>query len=254
MQAARLNIAPEEWLTRLFHRLRPLFRAAGAPLGERVRIVCAPTPRVSKGGAHKRFECWAWWNSAGQTCEIVISAALGDPLVVATTLVEALVHARTGFECDAAFKNLAGSVGLARPWTAPLAGEGLKMRLSAFLAKLGPYPHAALDGHPQRRRRRAGKSQQVKVVCPRCGCPARTSASWLRRASLICGACRVRMRVDPRDVERVMQAPRKPGRPRKPPPIILKFPAGSQMPHTLPRAAGAEITANRAAACSLRIE
>ncbi|HEY3245055.1 MAG TPA: hypothetical protein VGM03_17065, partial [Phycisphaerae bacterium] len=65
MQATRLKFTAEEWLTRLSRRLRPLFRAARAPLAGRVRVACAPL-RGRKGSPRKRFEVWPWWNSADQ--------------------------------------------------------------------------------------------------------------------------------------------------------------------------------------------
>jgi hypothetical protein len=131
-----------------------------------------------------------------------------------------LVYTRVGEDRTSAYWKIAAAVGLEAGAAYDgepvlVAGQSLKMRINAFLRELGPYPHAALIGRPLRWRHDRQESRQVRARCPQCRWTVLSSAARLRRGWLICGPCGARMEPDPRDVPRLLQAPRKPGRPRK---------------------------------------
>lgn len=210
----------EAWLTMLMNwMLRQLFADAGAPIPERVRVSCGLPP-----GRRRRcrpYQYCASFNSADDTWEIFISAALDDPLSVTAALAAALVNICTGCDRGEAFRRVARSVDLLGTSWEPRPGPGLIIRVHEFMLAYGRYAHAAVieSGQP------ADASRHLKLVCPGCGCPALLTADWIRRKPLKCEECDLRLVPDAKAAEQLARPPRRRGRPRKKPLPDLPAPA-----------------------------
>lgn len=168
----------EEWLTKLMHKLLPLF--------EEVEPGCTKDSanwRVScsfpgGGTARKRIgECWSTSASEGGHCEMFISPVLGTADRVDHVLAHEMVHAAVGTKCGhrGPFAKLARGIGLAGKLTATYAGDELRARLNAITAKLPPYPHSALTlgGAPKQ------TTRMIKLECKGCGYVVRTTTKWI---------------------------------------------------------------------------
>lgn len=158
----------EEWLmaaTRLLDE--ELFSGTGYRVPDAVRVSCGfPSKSALSRKSRRIGECWPAGWSAGRTIEIFISPTIADGPKVMSTLVHELVHACVG--CAAGHKGpfvaLAKAVGLVAPWTGTTAGEELKTRCAAFLARLGAYPHTVLDFSAAKKQ----STRLVRMVCPDC--------------------------------------------------------------------------------------
>jgi hypothetical protein len=81
--------------------------------------------------------------------QIFISPRLANSLEVLGTLLHELIHASFGEQASRIghrkeFSQAARKVGLAGPPTATVVGPQLVPLLQEYLARVGPYPHAAI--------------------------------------------------------------------------------------------------------------
>jgi hypothetical protein len=188
MYEPQLSSVREIWLQQAAVFLLDLMARHGLPRVE-VRVSCG---WPSRGGISPRRtvigQCFASAVCADGRPQIFISPRLSDPLQVLGTLLHELIHAAVGCEHGhgAVFSQAARKVGLAGPPTATTVGDALRPVLQAYLAQVGPYPHAAIvlnasHKRPGSRLRlyECGCQPAVKVrvasddfraTCERCGC------------------------------------------------------------------------------------
>jgi len=175
----------ESYLRALAEGFEPLFQAHGAALPA-YRVTCGWPSRSALSEKTRRIgECWPDCASADQTHEIIISMGLDDPIEVAGVLAHEMVHAAVGCEHGhrAPFKRLALSIGLVGKMTDTTAGDAFKQYAQPVIDKLGPYPHARLDGTNKRKQ----GTRMIKASCDECaaesengqGYTVRLTRKWL---------------------------------------------------------------------------
>lgn len=180
----------ESWLQHAKdHLVDDVFMPGGLELPEGVVLSCG---WPSSGGLARKAraigECWAPDASAdGKTTHVFISPLLADGVEVLATLVHELCHAiKPGAKHGPAFKRMMNAVGLEGKATGTHAGDALKEKLSAIVAKLGAYPHAAIT--PAALAAKKQGTRMLKVVCPGadCGYTVRTTKKWAERGMPTC--------------------------------------------------------------------
>ena len=170
----------EQWLHEMAERLRPHFEDKGVwPYPDKMAISCGwPSTGALASGRRKIGECWAPTASKDGTHNLFISPCLDDVVEVGHVLVHEIVHSVVGTEHGhkAPFKRAAIAVGLEGKMTATTPGEALESHLRELAAKIGPYPHKALD------KEASGKKKQttrlIKLECT-CDFSVRTTRKWL---------------------------------------------------------------------------
>lgn len=156
----------EAWLEQAAAFLLDLMEQQGLPRVE-VRVSCG---WPSRGGISQRRtvigQCFASQVCADGRPQIFISPRLVDPIQVLGTLLHELIHAAVGCEHGhgAVFSQAARKVGLAGPPTATTVGDALRPILEAYLAQVGPYPHAAIQVRPSQ------KKPGSRLRLYECGC------------------------------------------------------------------------------------
>ena len=115
-----------------------------------VRVSCG-WPLTGGAGQNKITigECFPPTMCADGVAQVFISPRLADPVQVLATLLHELIHASFGVRAHLIghkkeFSQAAKKLGLAGPPTATHAGEALVPVLQAYVARVGPYPHAAI--------------------------------------------------------------------------------------------------------------
>lgn len=73
-----------------------------------------------------------------------------------------------------------------KPWTTSTPGPALEVRLNALAAKLGPYPHAALE--PERPRSQPRPGSRLRLWECQCAPPQKVRAAT-DDLSATCGRC-----------------------------------------------------------------
>lgn len=191
----------ETWLNRFTDFQRPCFGMYGHPIPEKLRIACGwPVGNVKQ----VLGQCWSPEVSEDGTVEIFVNPMIADPRSIAEVVVHELCHAAVGVQYGhkGPFKRLAKSVGLEGPMRNTYAGRELTERLNALIHRLGPYPHASLNGEigcvigepadepaklPRAPEGQPGshippkqRTRMHRVICPDCGYLVRTTGAWIR--------------------------------------------------------------------------
>ncbi len=180
----------EQWLKEAATKLQPLFEEHGYKVPANIRYSCGWPSKSALSAKHRRIgECWSKDASSDEQFEIFISPALGEPLRALDVLVHEIVHAVVGLKegHNATFKRCAVAVGLEGKMTATTASEQLIKRLKGVHEELGAYPHGALVGMTNGRKKEG--TRLIKCTCPECGYNVRTTAKWLEVGAPICPAC-----------------------------------------------------------------
>lgn len=177
----------EQWLNKFMNAARPQFKAAGAPLPKNVRVSIGFT---SAGRRGKRIgECWSKAASADGNFEIFIVPGEHESSRIADILTHECVHAAVGLEAGhgPAFRKVATALGLEGKMTATVAGDGFHEWAKPILDKIGPIPHAQLNGGGETSSgpRKQG-TRMIKCECTDCGFTFRTAAKWLEGDELQC--------------------------------------------------------------------
>lgn len=183
----------EQWLALMVDALRDDFHVIGCPVPDKVRVSCGWPSRSALGTGKRRIgEAWSPRSSADGTHETFLSPCLADPIEVGAVLVHELVHHAVGCEHGhkGPFRKVALAMGLAGKMTATVASDALRQRLHAIVERIGPYPHAKLDGASGRKKQ---GTRMLKVACPACGCLCRMTRQWLDDAGAPQCACGERM-------------------------------------------------------------
>jgi hypothetical protein len=187
----------EAWLNKLVERLRPLYRDAGHPLPDRIKVSCGwPTHRaIAPTGKNRTIgQCFATQCSADQVNEIFVSPCIAKATQAAAILCHELIHALDNCQSGhkAAFKRVATAIGLTGKMTATRPAPPLAERLNALCESIGPYPHATLDIETGRKKQ---GTRMLKVACPECGYTVRTTRQWIEQGLPTC-PCGAEMEAD----------------------------------------------------------
>lgn len=178
----------ESWLGDLAEQLKPLFKAAGAPIPGNIRVTCGfPSHRPLNGSKRQAIgQCWSSSASRDQHFEIMISPVIDDPTVVAATLAHELTHAAVGLKHGhkGQFRKVALAIGLEGRMTATTAGDAFKRHLDGIVAAIGPYPHARLDANAQSSGPKKQASRLLKCECADCGYTVRITRIWINDVGL----------------------------------------------------------------------
>lgn len=183
------NITREQWLNKALVLIRKhIAHNAEAIVPDAVRVsVSFPGGRRSK--KHTIGQCWSSAASKDKVFEIFISPTIDKAPEVLATLIHEAVHATVGLKAGhkAPFKKVAVAAGLDGKMTATFAGRVLRDVLDGWSAKLGPYPHGALD--PSKADTSGPKKQSTRLVkceCTECGYVVRTTQKWLATGEPLC--------------------------------------------------------------------
>ncbi len=187
----------EQWLQALMQALAPLLEAVTPGSTSAMENWRVSVGFPGGGSARKRIgECWPSTASAAQLQEIFISPVLGDAVSVDHVLLHEMVHAADGNKSGhrGAFAKMAKALGLVGKMTATSAGPDLRVKLNEITARLGPYPHSALNLSSRVKQ----TTRLVKCECPDCGYIIRTTAKWIEQGVPICknGHAPIRFHVD----------------------------------------------------------
>lgn len=159
----------EAWLLKAVDAFKPLLTEAGYPLKNPI-YVSVGWPKGRRGTRTKSIgQCWPGAMSADGKGHVFISPSLVDSTRVLDVLLHEVGHDIVGCEHGhkKPFADFCKAVNLLKPWTATTAGPELQAKLDKIVAKLGPYPHAALSEGEG-----AGKKQTTrmrKYTCAGCG-------------------------------------------------------------------------------------
>jgi hypothetical protein len=187
----------EDWLNDLTHQLAPDFATIGAPLAVELIRVSVGFPSRRGLSARNRIvgQCWPVTASKQGFHEIFGNPLEGDGLEAAAILTHELVHSAVGVQAGhkAPFRRAAVAMGLEGKMTATIAGPRLAERLNSAIAKIGAYPHAALD--PKLSGIKKEGTRLLKAECPECGYIVRLTRKWADVGMPTC-ACGAAMALD----------------------------------------------------------
>lgn len=180
----------EEYLTRAITVMRPWFAKAGAAIPDKIRVAVGfPSKRALSVKRRRVGECWCPSASKDGANEVFISPFLGNGVEALAVLVHELTHAAVGIHVGhkGAFRKTAVAVGLTGKMTATSPSPELMERLNALAAKIGDYPHAALD--PTKGPIKKQTTRMVKAECEDCGYTIRTTRKWIEQGlpTCVCG-------------------------------------------------------------------
>jgi hypothetical protein len=169
----------EDWLNAAINALRPLAKARGYTLPDKVRVSCG----FPKGKSKAIGQCWSQLASKDGTFETFISPVIEETTRVLDILVHELGHAAVGLEAKHGpkFARFCKAFHLVGPWKATTAGPEFNDKVFApVMHALGgmKYPHAAmldcLSTAPKKQ-----TTRNLKCVCKDCSYTCRATAKWL---------------------------------------------------------------------------
>ena len=177
----------EEWLTAGVEELRPLFKLAGKPIADKVRIACGFPLDAKRSKAIG--QCWSQSNSGDSTVEILISPELAEPVQVFEVLVHELCHATPNgmnhgkpFQAIAKLMLLEPYNGTVRePWKSTKGTAEFVAAYQDIISTLGDYPHAPLTYTTKKTQ----TTRMLKAVCD-CGYTIRLTAKWAAQGLPTC--------------------------------------------------------------------
>lgn len=166
----------EAYLIAAVELLRPKFAELGHQL---------PPLRVSvgwpgaRGGLKAIGSCWRKEASADGSFQIFVSPILSTAPDALACLIHEICHAVTNCTGHSKeFKRIARAIGLDGKLSVTFPGAELASYIEGdIIAKLGPYPHAALN--PGESGQKKQGTRLVKCVCPVTGYTIRTTKTWL---------------------------------------------------------------------------
>lgn len=176
----------EGWLSELARMVQPIFKGFTLP---QYRVTCGWPSMHALGRKKRRIgECHGARSSKGGMYELFISPLLDKPLEVAGVVCHELTHVAAGVEAghERGFVRVAKHIGLTKNKpTQAMPGPNLEAKLEKFIARLGQYPHQAIQPYMKLVERGV---KDLGVICPGCGCRFRMSIKWIEEAGLpTCG-------------------------------------------------------------------
>lgn len=168
----------EDWLNAAIVALRPLAKARGFTIPEKLRASCG----FPKGRSKAIGQCWSSLSSKDSTFETFISPALDESTRVLDILVHEIGHAAVGLEAKHGpkFAKFCKAFHLNGPWKSTTAAPEFNDAIFApVMTALGgvKYPHAAMTTMTNGQKKQS--TRMLKCICGECGYTARTSARWL---------------------------------------------------------------------------
>lgn len=172
----------EEWLNAFMHKARPVFKQRGFELPDKVRVSVGFMFRSPKAIG----QCWHESASADGTREVFINPIIADSAHVADIVTHELCHTLFGPDEKHGknFKAAAYGMGLEGKATATTAGDDWRAWAFPILAKLGPFPHAAID--PASSGVKKQTTRLLKCECGDCGFIFRATAKHVNGKALRC--------------------------------------------------------------------
>lgn len=180
----------EEWLNAFTDEVRGMYADLGCPIPA-VRLTCGWPLSGGRPGAKSQTigQCFAPSVSSDGHCEIFISPVLDDTVKVAEVTLHELAHAAVGVHHGhrKPFVRVIRALHLGGPATATHPTPEMEAMIAPVLAKLGPYPHAAMRVNRVKKQ----STRMLKAWCPDCemdGAPyiVRMSASTMQIGLPIC--------------------------------------------------------------------
>lgn len=182
----------ETWLAEAVALMRPLFESKGYKVPA-VRVSCGwPSSRGLSSKKPTIGECWDARAASDKVHQIFISPRLKDPVAafgVLSTLAHEVAHAVVGIKekHNKVFGKCVRALGLEGKLTATMGGEAFLALAAKWVARLGAYPHAALN--PGLRPVKKQTTRLVKAKCGECGCTIRITRKWLEESGVPLCAC-----------------------------------------------------------------
>lgn len=204
---APTNDTRETWLNKLASLMAPRFEDLERPL---------PPFRVSIGftsagkGSRAQGEAWNRQMSADKHFEIFIVPDIDDFEKLAAILCHELIHTAVGFhhQHKGDFAVMMAKMGMLRPYTDSIPGDGFKAWVAPMLDQLGPIPHAPLmfrgghrpsaegaiegDGQAEEggssNQKKKQSTRMLKACCETCGYTVRLSKKWALELGAECPA------------------------------------------------------------------
>lgn len=180
MASQPIAITREQWLNKAVVLFKPIFKKAGFPLPEKVRVSCGwPAAARKSRGKTTIGQCWSPEASGDKTTEMFISPLIDKVELVMSTTMHELVHAAVGTKCGHRhqFIACAKAIGFMKPWTQTPESPALKAVIADLLKKMPPYPHSRLT--PSRSGIKKQSTRMLKAECDTCGYTVRLSKKWL---------------------------------------------------------------------------
>lgn len=172
----------EEWLNAFTAKARPIFKAKGFELPEKIRVSVGFMFRSPKAIG----QCWAESASSDGHREVFINPTQADSARVADILTHELCHTLFGpkEKHGKEFKRAAYGMGLEGKATATVAGDAWRAWAFPILRKLGSLPHGALD--PSASGVKKQTTRLLKCECDACGFIFRATAKHVNEKRLRC--------------------------------------------------------------------
>lgn len=180
----------DQWLNAAVRKARPLFKRAGHPLPDNVRVGCG---LMSSGARATNTigECWHSTMSADKGREIWIRPDQVRSMSVLGILIHELCHAALpdGFGHNVVFAKLGKAMLLTGKPTQYRDGEEFRSFWAAFVAKNGDYPQPAFKTAARLKPKQTTRMVKVECLDRDCGMIFRTSNKWTDEVTC-CPACR----------------------------------------------------------------
>jgi hypothetical protein len=164
----------EQWLSDAVELMRPWFETHGYPVPEKLRVSVG-WPRSSRKAIG---QCWHKSAAKDGVGQVFISPVLDTSVSALDTLAHELVHAAIDPHPGHAGKFVTAMKALGLNGKPKSAGAGplLMPLILDIAAKLGDYPHAALDPRDGIKKQ---STRLLKVECSNCGYVCRVTRKWL---------------------------------------------------------------------------
>lgn len=166
----------EEWLGFITAKLRPHFKAAGAPIPKEVRFAIGFT---SAGYRSKAIgECHDYKASGDKHAEIFIKPNQDNAVKVAGILAHELVHAAVGNKegHKGRFRTVCLALGFTKKMRSALPDVAMQRDvMDPILKRAGKLPHRKLTTYVIKKQ----TTRLLKCECTECGYVVRATAKWV---------------------------------------------------------------------------
>jgi hypothetical protein len=203
------QLTRERWLNKVATALTPTFKR----LGHTVPPLRISTGFTSKGRIGSAVaECWTDRADADRKYQIFIDPRDDSPVEVINSVAHEIIHAAVGLKCGhrGDFAKVAKALGMLPPMPSTPSGPDFVALAEAIIAKVGPYPHAALQVSRKRPSTPADgavvdlpakpepvstiissgpkpqRARLLKAECPSCRYTVRVTKKWLAVAAPTC--------------------------------------------------------------------
>ena len=180
------TLTREEYLNEAKKELAKIFKQnANIKIHKKIKISCGfpiSNNRPSSKSSYRVGECWKVESSTNNFNEIFINPTIADSIEAIGILAHELIHATDNGESGHKnyFRKTALAIGLTGKMTATTIGDDLRLKIEGIVAKLGKYPHSALDIS----KRKKQTTRLIKIECIVCAAKFRTARSTLDNATV----------------------------------------------------------------------